>query len=129
MVFVRWLLVLPGGGAAGYLAWLLVTVANRLTMAMYVDPDSFMSRVFIETVANGSMGAATVYAGARIAPTKQSKVALGLSILVTLAGGFLLFQTLQAKAWWPAYGIACAVAGALSIAVSIYQGEEVGLLG
>lgn len=126
MALVRWLLFLPGAAASGYLAWLLVTVLNRFTMMMYVDPGGFMGRAFIETAANASMGAATVYAGAHIAPANQTKVALGLTVLVILVGGFLLFPALEAKAWWSVYAVGCLVAGAASVAWSIYQGENLG---
>lgn len=126
MRVLRWVLVLPGAIAAGYVAWFTVTFLNRLTMRLYVDPDGFLGRAYLETISNMVMGAAAVYVGARIAPSEQSKVALALTVLVILAAGVLLFPALQSRSWWAVYAVACLVAGAGSVTWSIYRGEDLG---
>jgi hypothetical protein len=66
---LRWILFLPGAFLAAYLTWLIIVFLNRWAAFMSGgDPDWIVSKVFIEVVSHGAMGAVFVYAGSRIAP-------------------------------------------------------------
>lgn len=121
---LRWMAVLPGALAAGWAAWLVVNLGNRLTFAMSgFDSDWFLARVFIEGVSNGAIGAAGVYAGAQIAPSARKIVVFVLAAGFILIGGFLLFPAIVARNWWAVYGVAALAFGAGSVAFSVYTGE------
>lgn len=121
---LRWVAVLPGALAAGWGAWLVVNIGNRLTFAMSgFDSDWFLARVFIEGVSNGAIGAAGVYAGAQIAPGARKVVVFGLAAGSMLAGGFLLFPAIVMRNWWAIYGVVALAFGAGLVAYSVYTGE------
>lgn len=118
---LRWVLVLPGAIAAAYIAWFAVTLLNRLTMQPFVSPDGFLGRAYLETISNLVMGAATVYAGSRIAPRNQHRVAVALTVVVVLAAVILFLPAFHSRSWWAVYAIACLVVGASIISWLIYR--------
>jgi hypothetical protein len=124
MTALRWLVTLPAAAAAGYVAWFLVRLLNRATFFFQgLDPDSLLSRAFIEAVSNGMLGAAFVYAGAKAAPSHKRAVVFVLAGLIVLAGGFALFPAILARSGWAIYAAAWLVVGACGVAWSVYSGE------
>jgi len=118
---LRWILFLPAACIAALLAWFAVSLGNRITMGRYIDPDSFLSRVFIEWISHAAMGAAFVYIGAKVAPDHRTIVAYALSCLSLVGAGFLLFPAfLLADYWavWSGFWLITGV-GATAYSVSI----------
>ena len=124
VVGLRWLLVLPASAVGAYLAWLAVNFLNRLTFLFQgINPNSLLSRLFIEAASSAAMGAAAVYAGAKTAPANRRPVVFVLAALTILAGGFLLFPAMIARDGWAIYSVAWLLLGAGSVAWSVYTGE------
>lgn len=121
---LRWVAVLPGALLAGWVGWLLIGFGNRLSFSMTgLDPDGFLSRIFIEGVSHGAIGAAGVYFGALIAPTARHVVVFVLAGIFILLGGFLLFPAILTKNWWAIYAVVALAFGAGAVAFSVYTGE------
>lgn len=67
---------MPVALLAAWLAWLVVAFLNKVTVGMRgIDPDSFLSRAFVEFISHAVMGAAFVYVGAKVAPMHHKVVA------------------------------------------------------
>ena len=69
-----------------------------------LNPDSFFSRLFIDGISQGALGAAAIYAGSFVAPSNKTIVALVLSGLILVSGGFLMFPAVLLSDWWAVYG-------------------------
>ena len=125
-IVLRWVAFLPAALLAAWVAWLLVMLGNRLTMGMQgINPDSFLSRTFIEFISHAAMGAAFVYAGAKVAPAHHRIVAYVLAGLGLVAAGFLLFPAFMVANYWAIWaGISLAIGvGATAYSVSIGEVE------
>ena len=100
--FFRWILFLPVGVIAAWLAWFAVSIGNKLAMGSQgIEATSFLPRLFIEFISHAAMGAAFVFAGGKVAPTRHKNVTYGLSALALVAGGFLLFPAFLARVAHP----------------------------
>lgn len=123
-IVLRWVAFLPAALLAAWVAWLLVMLGNRLTMGMQgINPDSFLSRAFIEFISHAAMGAAFVYAGAKVAPAHHRIVAYVLAGLGLVAAGFLLFPAFMVANYWAIWaGISLAI-GVGATAYSVSTGE------
>jgi hypothetical protein len=122
--FFRWILCIPAALVAGWLAWFAVSIGNKLTIGSQgLDPNSFLPRLFIETVSHAVMGAVFVYAGAKVAPSSQKTVAYGLSGLALVGAGFMLFPAFLIKDYWAVWAGFSLIFGAGAIAYSINVGE------
>lgn len=120
----RWLAILPGALIAGWAAWAAINLVNRLTFSWQgLNPDWFVSRVYIEGMSHGALGAAGVYAGAKIAPARKAATVFVLAVLFVLGAGFLLFPAIIAANWWAMYGAVALAVGAGSVCWSVYSGE------
>ncbi len=123
-VVLRWIAFLPAASLAAWLAWLLVLLGNRLTMGMQgIDPDSFLSRAFIEFISHAAMGAAFVYAGAKVAPAHHKIVAYVLAGIGLVAAGFLLFPAFMVANYWAVWAGASLIMGVGATAYSVSMGE------
>jgi hypothetical protein len=120
---LRWILFLPAACFAAWLTWFVVSVVNRITMGRYIDPDSFLSRVFIEWISHAAMGAAFVYIGARVAPNHRTKVAYALSCLSLVGAGFLLFPAFLIADYWAVWSGFSLIIGVGATAYSVSIGE------
>ena len=120
----RWLAVLPGAVAAGWAAWVAISLVNRLTFSWQgLDPDSFFSRLYIEGVSHGMLGAVSVYVGSKIAPVQKAATVFVLAFLFVLGVGVLLFPAIGTRNWWAVYGAVALALGAGSTCWSVYLGE------
>ncbi len=128
IVALRWIAVLPAAAVAGYVAWLLVNLLNRVTFFFQgLDPNSLFNRAFIEAASGLAMGAATVYVGAKVAPFHRAVVVFLLAGLSILAAGFLLFPAIVARSGWAIYSAIWWAIGAGAVAWAVYTGEVSGL--
>lgn len=124
-VAARWLVFLPAAALSGWAAWFLVTLINRITFSMQdINPNWLISKLYIEAAASGAMGAAAVWAGAKVAPSHRRAVVFVLAGLVILAGGFFLFPAVVTGSGWAVYSCAWIVVGAGVIAYGVYKGDE-----
>lgn len=92
----RWLLVLP---AAAFAAVAVAFPIHWWVMAKFVGEEGFIQISSEETLRTiegflqGILGPlAFAYAGARVAPARQTAVCVALSLLVVLGGPLLLYQ-------------------------------------
>ena len=94
----RWLAVVPGAVAAGWAAWVAISLLNRLTFSWQrLDPDWFVSRLYIEGVSRGMLGAVSVYVGSKIAPAQKEATVFVLAFLFVLGAGVLLFPAIRSE--------------------------------
>jgi hypothetical protein len=125
-VAARWLAVLPAAALSGWAAWFLVTLINRITFSMQdINPNWLISKLYIEAAASGAMGAAAVWAGAKVAPKHRRAVVFVLAGLVILFGGFLLFPAVVTGSGWAVYSCAWIVVGAGIVAYGVYEGDKI----
>jgi len=121
---LRWICVLPGAVVGGLVAAGVVNLVNQLTFRWEgFDPESFMSHLYIQGVSSAVLGAATIYIGARVAPAYKTRVALALSGLVLVFGGFTMFPSVLSENWWAVYSTVVMIGAAGTLAWSIYIGE------
>ena len=120
----RWLAVLPGAVAAGWAAWVAISLLNRLTFSWQgLDPDWFVSRLYIEGVSHGMLGAVSVYVGSKIAPAQKAETVFVLAFLFVIGAGVLLFPAIGARNWWAVYGAVALALGEGGMCWSVYSGE------
>jgi hypothetical protein len=116
---VRWICVFPVACFAAWGAWFIVMVGNRLTIGSQgVDPDAFLMRAFIEAISHGAMGAAFIYFGAKVAPTKKKVVAYALAGVGLVSSGFSLFPAFMISNYWAVWSGLSTVIG---LAVTAYS--------
>ena len=83
---LRWVILAPAAIGAAYAVWLLVTAISNLTLFVSgIDPRSFFARAYVEAVSASCMGAAFVYAGARVAPIHRKRASFVLTAVGLLA--------------------------------------------
>lgn len=124
MALLRWIAFLPGAFLTAWLAWFVVALLNHITMAMSgLDPNSFLSKVFIESISYAVMGAAFVYVGAKIVPLHNKVVAYALAGMVLIAAGFMLFPAIMVANYWAIWGCISLVIGCGVTAYSVFTGE------
>jgi hypothetical protein len=123
-VILRWIAFLPGAFLTAWLAWFVVALLNRFTMAMSgLDPNSFLSKVFIEFISHAVMGAAFVYVGAKIAPLHNKVVAYALAGIGLIAAGFMIFPAIMVANYWAIWGGVSLIIGCGVTAYSVFTGE------
>src|SRR4051812_36103261 len=105
LVTARWICVLPGAVVSGVLAGMLANVVNQLSLSWSgVNPEWLIARLYTDAVANIVLGGVGIYVGAKIAPAHKTKVALILSGLALVFGGFVMFPTIMDRNWRGVYG-------------------------
>jgi len=115
-VCLRWAAVLPAAVLGCVVARVVIVLLNRITMAGYVDPDSFLARVFVEWVGSLIMGAAAVYIGWYVAPAYKLHTAITLAGLVLLVSGALLFAALLQRDYWAIFATIAMNVGSIATA-------------
>lgn len=126
MTFIRWAAFLPCAVAAAWVAWLVVSFVNRLTIFLSgFDPKSFLFNGYSIFLASAAMGAAFVYVGARVAPAHHKRVAFALVAVGFVASGFALNPAIFTGDYWAVWSGASALFGLGAVAYAIYSGELV----
>ncbi len=124
MIVLRWITFFPGALLASWITWFLSVLVNRLTMGMQgVDPDSFLSRVFIEFNSHALMSAAFVYAGAKIAPSNRKLVAYVLAGFGLVTSGFLVLPALALPNYWAIWATIGLILGFAAAGYAVSAGE------
>lgn len=125
IITLRWLGFVPGAFAAAWLAWLLIFFGGKLSMwVMFMNPGNFSLKLYIDVISSGTMGAAFVYAGARIAPGNRKVVAYVLAVLAVFIAGLLAYPAITQQNWWAVVGIIAMAGGA---GLVVYKVTEEGL--
>lgn len=123
-VILRWVSFVPAALLAAWLAWLVVAFLNKVTMGMQgIDPNSFLSRVFIEFISHAVMGAAFVYVGAKVAPMHHKVVAYVLAGAGLVLAGFMLFPAFMVSNYWAVWAGLSLILGVGATAYSVSVGE------
>ena len=121
---IRWVCLIPCACFAAWGAWFLVLIGNRLTVGSQgIDPDSFLIRVFTEFMSHAVMGAAFVYAGAKVAPSYQKRVVYALTALGLVLAGFMLFPAFIISDYWAIWSGISLVIGLGATAYSVSVGD------
>lgn len=121
---LRWACFIPAAVFAAWVAWLLVAVLNKITIGMQgIDPNSFLSRAFIEFISHAVMGAAFVYVGAKVAPIHHKIVAYVLAGVGLVAAGFMLFPAFMDSNYWAVWAGLSLILGVGVTAYSVSIGD------
>jgi hypothetical protein len=124
MIILRWVSFIPVAVIAAWVAWFLVSWLNKITFAMTgLDPNSFLSRAFIEFISHAVMGAAFVFVGAKLVPLHNKIVGYILAGIGLVGGGFLLFPAFLISDYWAVWAGVSLVLGVGVTAYSISTGE------
>lgn len=124
-LILRWIAVLPAAILAGIAAGVLSNIINQLSLSWAgFNPEWWLSRAYTDAVANVMLGTGCIYAGARVAPSHKTTVALALAALLLVFAGMTLFPTLQDRNWRGVYGTVMLIAAAGAMAWSIHSGES-----
>lgn len=124
-VILRWIGVLPAAIVGGVVAGMLSNVINQLSLSWAgFNPEWWVSQIYTDAVANATLGAACIYAGARTAPSHKTTVALALSGLLLVFAGMTLFPTLMDRNWRGVYGTVVLIVAAGAMAWSVHSGES-----
>ena len=125
-IVMRWIAFLPASFLVAWVAWILVTFGNKISMrAADIDPDSFISRLCIELTSNAIMGFTFVYTGLKIAPSHRRVVAyalVGLSFVIVGSMIVLSYASMRPDPW-VIWASVCFIFGAGYTVYSINIGE------
>ena len=88
-----------------------------------MNPDAFLSRIYIEGVSQGALGAAIVYVAAQIVPSHKTVIVFVMTGLIILGAGVLMFPSIIVKNLWAIYGCICMAVGTGGVAWLVYKGE------
>ena len=124
MAIFRWIAFAPAAVVGAVLAWILLYWGNRLTFSMTgINPDAFLSLIFIEGMPYVALGALVVFIGARVAPGHKRVVIFVLAAVMLLFAGFILFAGIMARDGWAIYNAVATAVGAAAVAWFVYSGE------
>ena len=124
MKSLRWIALLPVAILAAFVIQYLVEVGNKFTIRVTTGfhPDFFVVRAWVEFISHAAMGAAFVYVGAKMAPSRKlaiCRLLVGAGLIVT---GFLIFLYVTESNYWAIWGGASVVVGMCAIAY--FAGSE-----
>lgn len=117
---LRWIVMLPAAAGGSLLAYYIVDILNRLGMARYGDPDSFMGKVFTQWASNLALGAAFVFIATYIAPSFKKQVAIFMAGLALLLSGATLFAAILTRDYWAMFATVCLNVGSIGVAYTIF---------
>ena len=123
MIVVRWIAMLPAAVGTAWLGSILIVLVNQWTMASYVDPDSFLARVFIEFASNAALGGLAVYVACAIAPSYKGRVAAAMTALVLLFAAITVYAGISDPNYWLVFAGLCLSLSACTIGYGIFSGE------
>jgi hypothetical protein len=123
LIVLRWIAMLPAAVLGCIVAYEIVVVLNRLTMARYLDPNSFIARVFVQWIGHAIMGATFVYIAAYIAPAFRKQVVVVMAGLVLLLSGAFLFASIMTRNYWAMFGTVCMNVGSIAVAYELFKKE------
>ena len=92
-------------------------------MFPYVEPGSFVWRVFDQYISGLVLGAIFVYVASFVAPHYKKTVAICSAGFVLILAGFLLFPSILAEEYWAMFEIVCMVIGACAVAYYVFFQE------
>lgn len=121
---LRWIVALPASILGGLVAYSIVVFLNRITMARYLDPDSFMAEIFVQGIGNTIMGAAFVYIAIYTAPSykKQTSIVMpGIALLIT---GMFLFPAIMTSNYWAIFSTVFINVGSIAMAYGVFRKEK-----
>ncbi|MBS4028444.1 MAG: hypothetical protein KGZ58_07385 [Ignavibacteriales bacterium] len=121
---LRWTAVLPVSILGMILAFGLWRLLHKLTVAGYIDTDSWLNIVFVDIMSNVIAGMAFVYIGFKVAPAYQKTIAIILTgLLLIVSGSSLFIINFMTKEYFSNIGIVCTNIGSIACCISIYKGE------
>ena len=122
--YLRWLILGPASVGGGWLAWLITTAINRLSLiAVGIDPNSFIGRAYVEAISAFCMGIAFVYVGARVAPTHRKQICFALAGVGLLTVGLSMTFAVMATNYWALWADVLAGLGVGAASFAINRGE------
>jgi len=124
VVILRWIVFAPGAILASYLAGVLTTNIGRFCIyRQTMEPNSLWAQLYCNIAGPAAMGAAFVYAGARIAPANRLVVSYVLASVGLAIAGFFLFPAVMGANLWAIVGDICIALGVVSAVYLIRTGE------
>jgi len=122
-VILRWVALLPAALLACAVGRFVIVLINRLGMARYVEPGTFMWRVVDQYVSGLALGAVFVYVASWVAPMYKKPVAASAAGFVLVLAGFLLFPSVLVGDYWAIFEIVCMGLGGAGVAYGVLAEE------
>ncbi len=119
---LRWIAVLPAAILGGFIANILFLLINKITMLGYIDPNSFMAKLFLAIAGGAVFGASIVYVAAYVAPSHRKPVAVVFAGLVVLLSGLSLLFVISRHDWWGLLNLITGIGGAAAMATEVVRG-------
>jgi len=120
---LRWIVALPASIIGCVIAYWLIIFINRITMARYIDPNSFMAKVFVQWLGNFALGAAFVYISVYIVPVFKKQTGIVMAAIALLLSGAFLFAAIMTRDYWAMFGTVCMNVGSLAVAWGVLKNE------
>ncbi|MFA7119311.1 MAG: hypothetical protein WC159_11105 [Sphaerochaetaceae bacterium] len=119
-----WIAFFPASIVGMMLAYGVYRLAFYLFSSRYINPNSWISIIFLEIMSNAIAGAAFIYTGYRIAPnSKKTAVIILTLLLVLIAGSSLAVVNFITKEYFSNIGIIAGIAGSIYCCIVVYTGE------
>jgi len=123
LTVIRWIAFIPAALLACVVGRFLFVLINRWVMLRYVEPETFMWRIFDQYISGLALGAIFVYVAAYVAPSNKKPVAVVSAAISLILAGFLLFPSILVGEYWAIFEIVCMGFGACGVAYAIFADE------
>jgi MFS superfamily sulfate permease-like transporter len=120
---LRWIVALPASIIGCVIAYWFIVFINQITMARYIDPNSFMAEVFVQWLGNFVLGAVFVYISVYIVPVFKKQTAIVMAVIALLLSGAFLFTAIMTRDYWAMFGTVCMNVGSLAVACGVFKNE------
>jgi lysylphosphatidylglycerol synthetase-like protein (DUF2156 family) len=111
---LRYIAILPGAIIGAWIAYFGIITLNKIVMSHFIYPDSFLAKLYLETMGNLCLGAAFVYVAQKISPSYKKRITFIATIFMAAFMGLCLFPALMNKHLWAIYCCIVATVGAAS---------------
>ena len=124
MKILRWVILLPGAIACGWLAYFLAGIVNRWGYLRETgQPASPLVASLIDVGGHMLMGAAATYVAVAIAPDHKRAVSASMTGVILLLSGELIFASVLSINYLAVLMSAGLIAGSVAVTIDVFRRE------
>lgn len=114
---LRWIFFFPAAVFSSWLAFYLTIYIVKFCLLMQgFDGNFLLNNTWIRFIANACMGAAFLYTGTRIAPSRKRAIIWSLSIIGCLVTVGAIYSLIIAGDYWPLIEASALIVGITGMA-------------